>query len=688
MGGVEHISLEEVEEYSMVVNKTFSSEEDGYEFYNSYAKVKGFGVRRGKTRKKGERVIWRRLLCSCEGYRSIEHFEKSVQVREPRTLTRCGCEARLDIQLNEESGTWFVTDFKDSHSHALAKPGEAFVLRSHRGLSEAQKAEAIELGIGGLRTCQIMDVMEKNHGGFEKTGFLARDLYNFIARKKKKKVEGSDADFVLNYMREKQAEDSEYFFKYTQDAQGRLKNIFWADSQSQIDYDAFGNVVVFDSTYRVNRYNLPFVPFIGVNHHRSTVVFGCGIISNESVSSYVWLLDTLLEVMNQKHPKSLITDGDASMARAIEMVMPVADHRLCSWHIEQNMVKYLKGEKLKEFRKFIYHSMEVAEFERRWVDFKETHKITENDVWIWKMYELRNKWSAAHTNGRHFLGMRSNQRSESLNSRLHKHLDRTMSLVDLVEHYEFCLSRIRRNEAELDAKASLSIPFTRITADIYEKRAARIYTPTMFRKVRVQIRKLPEWEVKEVTIVDRVVSYQVAPIGSSENHFDVSCTFDGSMMITASCPCRMIECEAIPCTHIFAAMRFVGLDTIPPCCVQNRWTTVAKLAFASNRYSNTHVWSEQMDRFHDLRMKANIVLFKASRTEEQSDKVMRILDAIRDEDVENNGGMEATYSWSLPSHFSGAARSSTTRVLDPERIISKGAPSKRLKRFHEAGSQK
>ena len=72
------------------------------------------------------------------------------------------------------------------------------------------------------------------------------------------------------------------------------------------------------------------------------------------MSSYVWLLDTFLEVMNQKHPKSLITDGDASMARAIEMVMSGADHRLCSWHIEQNMVKYLKGEKLKEFRKFIY----------------------------------------------------------------------------------------------------------------------------------------------------------------------------------------------------------------------------------------------------------------------------------------------------------------------------------------------
>jgi hypothetical protein len=41
-----------------------------------------------------------------------------------------------------------------------------------------------------------------------------------------------------------------------------------------------------------------------------------------------------------------------------------------------------------------------------------------------------------------FFGMQSNQRSESLNSVLHNHLDRKMSLVDLVEHYEFRLSAL------------------------------------------------------------------------------------------------------------------------------------------------------------------------------------------------------------------------------------------------------
>uniref|UniRef100_A0A0A9CGJ7 MULE transposase domain-containing protein n=1 Tax=Arundo donax TaxID=35708 RepID=A0A0A9CGJ7_ARUDO len=141
-------------------------------------------------------------------------------------------------------------------------------------------------------------------------------------------------------MRSLEDKDPEFFFKYSMDEEGHLRNLFWSDSQSQLDYGAFGDVVVFDSTYRVNRYNLPFVPFVGVDHHRSTVVFGCGIILDETIASYVWLLETFLEAMNRKHPQSVITDGDAAMAKAIEIVLPGTDHRLCSWHIEQRMVGY------------------------------------------------------------------------------------------------------------------------------------------------------------------------------------------------------------------------------------------------------------------------------------------------------------------------------------------------------------
>jgi zinc finger SWIM domain-containing protein 3 len=269
-----------------------------------------------------------------------------------------------------------------------------------------------------------------------------------------------------------------------------------------LDYDAFGGVLIFDSTYRVNRYNLPFVPFVGVNHHRSTTVFACAVLSDETTSSYVWLLETFLMAMRQKHPRSLITDGDYAMARAIFVVMPDAFHRLCSWHIEQNMIKHLRKEKLKDFRQFIYMRMEVDEFERRWAEYKQKHGVSEKDSWFNRMYDLREKWSAAYTKGGYFLRMRSNQRSESLNSGLHNHLDRHMSMVDLLEHSQYYKSRIRRNEEELDAKASQSVPFTKISDHPLLKSAARIYTPVMFKMVKEQIMKSDEWEIGEVTQQD------------------------------------------------------------------------------------------------------------------------------------------------------------------------------------------
>ncbi|XP_062099958.1 protein FAR1-RELATED SEQUENCE 3-like [Humulus lupulus] len=42
---------------------------------------------------------------------------------------------------------------------------------------------------------------------------------------------------------------------------------FWADERSRAIYDEFGDVVSFDTTYLTNKYDMPFAPFVGVNHH-------------------------------------------------------------------------------------------------------------------------------------------------------------------------------------------------------------------------------------------------------------------------------------------------------------------------------------------------------------------------------------------------------------------------------------
>lgn len=152
------------------------------------------------------------------------------------------------------------------------------------------------------------------------------------------------------------------------------------NSQSQLVYEAFGDMVIFDSICCVNWYNIPFVPFVEANHHCNTIIFGCGILSNETISSYVWLWQTLLEAMHQKHRKSLITDGDASTAKAIMKVMPNTDNRLCSWHIEENMKRHLRWQKLAYFKKFLYDNIDADEFDRSWIEYKDKYRFTENDL--------------------------------------------------------------------------------------------------------------------------------------------------------------------------------------------------------------------------------------------------------------------------------------------------------------------
>jgi zinc finger SWIM domain-containing protein 3 len=452
-----------------------------------------------------------------------------------------------------------------------------------------------------------------------------------------------------------------------------------------MDYGPFGDVVVFDSTYRVNRYNLPFIPFVGVNHHRSTVVFGCGILSDETIPSYVWLLRALLQAVHQKHPVSLITDGDVAMARAIEIVMPDADHRLCSWHIEQNMLKRFRGAKAKEFRKFIYNAMDVEEFDTLWREFRDNHNIKEDNLWMNMLYELRRKWAKTFTRGRNFLGMQSNQRSESLNSVLHNHLDRKMSLVDLMEHYEFRLSRIRRNEIELDAKALLKKPFTEIAAHPLEKHAAEIYTPKMFEKVRFQIEKSSSWVVTEVTFQNGCFRYEVSLEGNIKRFFHVSCTF-GPSLVDVRCHCRKLEREGIPCAHAICVLKYARIESFPPCCVCVRWTMNAKSAFPTEMRTNTHVWTEQMDRYHSLRRKGIRALFKVSKSPGETERVTKLLDDILKEDTEDACTGEETSFGPLPAHFSAANQPCGTKVLDPVKIVPKGAPrsnNKRWKASHE-----
>ncbi|RVW62431.1 hypothetical protein CK203_064197 [Vitis vinifera] len=90
-----------------VCKMQFACIDEAETFYNMLAKLTGFSIRKDdlKRDKNGD-IISRKWVCSKEGHRATKFFENDNRQREPRSLTRVGCEAAVRIGLNRnmESG--------------------------------------------------------------------------------------------------------------------------------------------------------------------------------------------------------------------------------------------------------------------------------------------------------------------------------------------------------------------------------------------------------------------------------------------------------------------------------------------------------------------------------------------------------------------------------------------------------
>lgn len=675
--------LEELAEYEYVVARTFHSLDEGYEFFNAFARSKGFSLRKGKLthRANTDEITHRQYVCAKEGTRHAKFLNRKNMKRRPRPLTRFYCPFEVVIKHNPAMKIWYVDKYIDTHNHVMARPNEVAFLFSHRQISERQKKEILAYQTAGLRKYQIMDVMEKQYGGPYNVGHVIKDLYNFSFLNKKAKIADGDANAVFRYMKQKQQEDPEFFFDYETSSEGRLLNLFWCDGQSRLDYQAFGDLVIFDSTYRTNRYKMPFVPFVGVNHHRSTTIFACAIVSHENVESYAWLLRTLLVAMYNKEPRSIITDGDRAMRKAIRAVLPNTDHRLCAWHIERNAARYLHYTMIPGFRKLIYMRGTPETFESRWKSFLKKHNSTgkrrrrrKYRRWLAKMYIIKRLWAASYLKDKYFLGAKSNQRSESLNSRLHKHLDRKMMLFDMVDHYFHCVARIRRNESQLDCEASQSIPVAITEHQVLETSAATCFTAANFYLVQKEIKRTGELEFLEILETEVCTKYLVAAREGSKV-FEVDCD-DEETLANVSCSCRKLECEGIPCCHIMLVLIRLGA-VMPQCCVLNRWTLNAKAGSAAD--TADPVESMKGTCLSELLNLAKPVFEEASCSVDEYLKWKDILERKRKEkrkrdDIDGESHTHEEQESNLE------AEAAPINVQDPEQVQSKGAP-KKMKSF-------
>ena len=68
----------------------------------------------------------------------------------------------------------------------------------------------------------------------------------------------------------------------------------------------------------------------------------------ENEPSFTWMLRRLemiyLEVTSLYHPTTMVTDADNALIPALSTVFPRTNHLLCIWHLQKDVLVYIKNE--------------------------------------------------------------------------------------------------------------------------------------------------------------------------------------------------------------------------------------------------------------------------------------------------------------------------------------------------------
>ncbi|TKY70217.1 FAR1-RELATED SEQUENCE 5 [Spatholobus suberectus] len=556
----------------------FESEEAAKAFYNSYARRVGFSTRVSMSRRsrRDGSIIQRSFVCAKEGFR-VEKEKHSVdgRVKRPRAETRVGCKAMLVVKI-QDSGRWVVSSFVKEHNHELVPPDKVHCLRSHRHVSGPAKSLIDTLQGAGIGPSGIMSALIKEYGGISNIGFTERDCRNYM-RSSRQRTLGGDTQILLDYLKSKQAENPSFFYAVQGDEDHCMSNIFWVDPKARTNYTYFGDTVTFDTTYRSNRYRLPFAPFTGVNHHGQPVLFGCALLINESEPSFVWLFKTWLEAMSGQPPVSITTDHDRVIRAAINHVFPGTRHRFCKWHIFkecQEKLSHVLSEHHNfeaDLHKCVNLTESIEEFESCWSSLIDGYDLKEHE-WLQAIYSDRRQWVPLYMRDTFFAEMSITQQSDSINSYFDGYVNASTTLQLFVKQYEKALESRYEKEVKADYDTINTTPVLK-TPSPMEKQAAGVYTRRLFIKFQEELVETLTFLANKVDEEEMITLYRVAKYGEIHNAYFVRFN---SFEMKATCSCQMFEFSGLVCRHILTVFRVTNLLTLPSHYILKRWSRIAK----------------------------------------------------------------------------------------------------------------
>lgn len=361
---------------------------------------------------------------------------------------------------------WELVVTNPNHNHG---PSSASAHPCHRRQARRAVKDSIREHLAaGLKTSKSVALLQAAQP--DPLPMTMRDLYNERHAMIQEELHGLLPVQVLLM-----EFDGRYYLFHERDSINRLTRVAFFHKESLKLLQSFPELLLMDSTYNTNRFNLPLVHITGQTCLNQTFLVG-GAFMRENEESYVWLLEQLIKVYrahNLDLPHTLVTDADRSISAARRRVLPKTNHMLCIWHVKRNIqatakkhiklnairagvaddhIRNLVEEEwatLEEDCNKVLHASSIENFEDAWDSFQQKHRPKYISIvdyiknqWLSKKEQIIPAWTDKHL---HY-GIRATSRIESFHKVIKNELpSRKAHLRDVLTRLHEYLS-IRIND--------------------------------------------------------------------------------------------------------------------------------------------------------------------------------------------------------------------------------------------------
>ncbi|CAL5016380.1 unnamed protein product [Urochloa decumbens] len=562
--------LDKHEVVSPRVGMTFETVDLAYQFYLEYGYRAGFGVSK-RTSHSVDGVKYRATFVCYKG--GIARIKPGLKARR-RLVAKTGCKAMMVVKFNANESHWEVVFVELEHNHPCNPEMVRFMMcfkdlpdwqREHRPFNAKTRLNPKIHSGRGRPPNQNKDFMVRS---------FSQSNYSIEGAGKAGKLRFAEGDVeaLLVFFDKMQAQNSNFFYNWDMDDEGRLKNVCWVDARSRVAYQHFCDVICFDTVYLTYQFVIPLVAFLGINHHGQFVLLGCGLLGDESPETFAWLFKKWLKCMNDKAPEAIITTHSRPVVKAVSEVFPNTRHRYNLWHIMKELPEMSGRVEDKEaislrMKKVVYDTITSADFEREWVEMINQYNLHDNR-WLTTLFEERVKWVPAYVKDTFWAGISTVRRSERLEAFFDGYITPETTIKTFIEQFDTAMKLRSDREAYDDFRSFQQRPQV-LSGLLFEEQFANVYTINMFQKFQDQLKQLMNVNCTEVSRSGSVVTYTVTVIGK-ERKFDYRVMYNNAEK-EVWCICRSFQFKGILCSHALAVLRQELVMLIPPRYILDRW---------------------------------------------------------------------------------------------------------------------